>query len=100
MGSCDMPVNYPQVGYVDSSGMGRLLGAAAKAEGRGSSRDVTGQGRDKAGTWCFSQTQPHRERGLQRDGQSRGTPSYGQWDPAEGGREEGPPGALGQLAVV
>lgn len=36
-----MPVNYPQVGYVDSSGMGRLLGAAAKADRRGSSKAGT-----------------------------------------------------------
>lgn len=58
---------------MDSSAMGRLLGAAAKADGRG-------QGRDKDETWCFSQ--PHRERGLQRDGQSQGTLSCGQWEPA------------------
>lgn len=35
MGSCDTPVNYP---HADSSGMGRLLGAAAKAGGRGQQR--------------------------------------------------------------
>lgn len=50
-----MPANYPQVGYVDSSGMGRLLGAGAKADGRRQH-----QGWDKAETWCFSQ--PHKGR--------------------------------------
>lgn len=60
-----MPANDPQVGYMDSSAMGRLLGAAGRL-----------MGGDKAGTRLRlgASLQPHGERGLRRDGQSQGTP--------------------------
>lgn len=61
MGSCNMPGNYPQVGYMDSSGMG-------SAAGRGQLPNPDLQGCDwprQEQGWasCSSQPQPCMQRG-------------------------------------